>query len=124
MYIWLQALFFWHFEKKNLRFSRKNSDIFSGNPSFPQFLNKFTIYISSEKTQLKIQNNSGQMPLAKNSAFGIFLNFEIFEKVPQKKPGLGVDKFGLKFEIYPVPGAAGTMITVFQSRVLDQLTCG
>ena len=76
------AGFFWgHFEK-NSGF-REKTQIFS--PETPVFRNfeKKKLVNKHRKNSAQTPKNSGQM--AKNSAFGIFLNFEIFEKVPKKK---------------------------------------
>ena len=61
---------------------REKTQIFS--PETPVFRN-FEINLLNElrKNSAQTPTNSGQM--AKNSAFRIFLNFEIFEKVPKKQ---------------------------------------
>ena len=79
--------FFWGILKKtqvqkNSGF-REKTQIFS--PETPVFRNfEINLLNKLRKNSAQTPKNSGQM--AKNSAFGIFLNFEIFEKVPKKKP--------------------------------------
>ena len=72
--------------QKNSGFRKKTQIFLPETPVFRNFEINFLNKL--RKNSAQTPKNSGQM--AKNSAFGIFLNFEIFEKVPppQKKKGL------------------------------------
>ena len=66
--------------QKNSGFREKTQIFSPKNPVFRNF--EINLLNKLRKNSAQTPKNSGQM--AKNSAFGIFLNFEIFEKVPRK----------------------------------------